>query len=258
MSRILLELSYVGTAYHGWQVQKNAASVQKTAQNALCELCASQITLTGCSRTDTGVHARSYFALAEGEIPRGLMSLRIVNALNVKLPSDIRAKSAYLVKEDFHPRYSVVSKEYEYIITDAAFLDPFLASRAWHSGKKLDAELMDKAAKSFVGTHDFSAFCAAGSKAAQNGDSVRTVYGASVTREADVVRFKVRADGFLYNMVRIMAGTLVEVSLGKIDPMDILKIIESRNRALAGRTLSPDGLYLDRVEYEKGALISIE
>jgi len=258
MSRILLELSYVGTAYHGWQVQKNASSVQKTVQNALCELCASEITLTGCSRTDTGVHARSYFALAEGDIPNGLMSARIVNALNVKLPPDVCAKGAYLVGADFHPRYSVISKEYEYIISDGAYPDPFLASRAWKSSKRLDENLMDLAAKSFIGTHDFTAFCAAGSKAAENGDCVRTVFDARVERVGDSVRFRVRADGFLYNMVRIRAGTLVEVSLGKIKKEDILKIIESKNRNLAGRTLSPDGLYLDFVEYGKGALKEIE
>lgn len=258
MSRILLELSYVGTAYHGWQVQKNAKSVQKTVQEALCELCGSNITLTGCSRTDTGVHARSYFALAEGDIPKGLLSKRMPNALNVNLPSDISAKNAYFVDDDFHPRYSVVSKEYEYVIIDAKYPDPFLSGRAWKSTKALDAELMNECSKNFIGTHDFSAFCASGSKAMENGDCIRTVFDAGVQRVGDIVSFRVRADGFLYNMVRIMAGTLVDASLGKIKSDGILKIIESKDRNLAGRTLPPDGLYLDRVEYKKGALINIE
>ena len=258
MSRILLELSYVGTAYHGWQVQKNAASVQKTVQNALCELCGAPITLTGCSRTDTGVHARTYFALAEGDIPSGLLSARMVNAVNVILPDDISAKRVYFVDDDFHPRYSVVSKEYEYIFSDGGFPDPFLASRAYRSTKKLDEDLMNEAAKQFIGTHDFTAFCASGSKAAENMDVVRTVFDASVQRVGDTVSFRVRADGFLYNMVRIMAGTLIEVSLGKIQKDEILKIIESKNRNSAGRTLPPDGLYLDIVEYREGALEKIE
>ena len=258
MSKILLKLSYVGTAYHGWQVQKNAKSVQKTVQNALCELCGSDITLTGCSRTDTGVHARCYFALAEGDIPKGLLSARMPNALNVNLPPDICAKGAYFVDDGFHPRYSVTAKEYEYVIIDQKYPDPFLFGRAWKSSKPLDVALMNKCAKDFIGKHDFTAFCAAGSKAMENGDCVRTVFDARVERVGENVSFRVCADGFLYNMVRIMAGTLVDISLGKIGEGDIPKIIESKNRNMAGRTLPPDGLYLDRVEYTKGALIDIE
>ena len=258
MPQVLIELAYLGSDYHGWQVQKNARSVQSTVQSALSELCSSQISLTGCSRTDAGVHARSYFALANGDIPASLLGARLANAMNVRLPSDISVKGVYGVCDGFHPRYSVESKEYEYVIYDGRCPDPFLSGRSWHSGRVLDHELMNKNAKDFIGEFDFTAFCATGSKTLENGDCVRKVYSASVKRDNDTVRFRVCANGFLYNMVRIMAGTLAEISLGRLEDGCIPKIIESRDRVLAGRTLPAQGLYLDRVTYKEGDIKRFE
>jgi tRNA pseudouridine38-40 synthase len=258
MPRLLLKLAYVGTSYHGWQVQKNAKSVQGTVQAALLDVCGGDVTLTGCSRTDAGVHAKCYFALAEGNIPDSLMGKKMSVALNARLPEDICVKNVYFVGEDFHPRYSVTAKTYEYVISDSAVRDPFLKDRAWLCQRSLDADLMNKNAADFVGKHDFSAFCATGSKVQPGGDCQRHVFFANVCRKDDKVIFRVCADGFLYNMVRIMAGTLVDISFGTLKDGSISEIIASQNRKLAGRTLPAQGLYLDFVDYAEGVITEDE
>lgn len=242
--RYLMKIKYNGAAYHGWQVQNNAQSVQTVVQDALEKVLNTRPNVTGCSRTDSGVHAKCFcFHFdANTNIPAN----NLVYAINHYLPNDIAAFECRAVTDDFHARYSVKSKEYVYKIYNGALRDPFYESGYTHIDIPLDEKKMDKAAKQFIGKYDFSAFCAAGSSVE---DTVRNIMDASVTRQGDEVIFTVRADGFLYNMVRIMAGTLLYVSYGKINENDIINIIESKDRKRAGITAPADGLYLNDVEY---------
>lgn len=244
--KILLTISYVGTAYCGWQVQKNGRSVQQTVQDAVEQVFGKRYPVTGCSRTDSGVHARGFRCTVDtdGQAP-SIPADRIPIAMNTKLPDDVAVKSAEYVDGDFHARYSVKSKRYEYVICNSAIRDPFLAGRVWNVPQPLDETVMDRAAKEFIGKHDFTSFRAAGSDVP---DSVRTVYGASVTRDGERIIFSVQADGFLYNMVRIMIGTLVDISRGGISE-SISDIINARDRKKAGQTAPPDGLTLAEVFY---------
>lgn len=245
--KILLTISYVGSAYCGWQVQKNGRSVQETVQDAVEQVFGKRYPVTGCSRTDSGVHARGFRCTVDVDenapkIPEG----RIPIAMNTKLPDDVAVRRAEYVSDDFHARYSVKSKRYEYVICNSTLRDPFLAGRAWTVPQRLDEVAMNAAAREFVGKHDFTSFRAAGSDVP---DSVRTVYDASVRREGEMIIFSVQADGFLYNMVRIMVGTLVDISRGGIEE-NISEIINARDRKRAGQTAPPDGLTLAEVFYE--------
>ena len=245
--KILLAVAYVGTAYCGWQVQKNGKSVQEAVQDGVAQIFGKRYPVTGCSRTDSGVHARGFKCTIDLDenAPR-IPTDKIPIALNTKLPDDISVLSAEYVSDDFHARYSVKSKRYEYVIHNSAVKDPFLSGRAWRVPQHLDEQIMNEAAKSFIGTHDFTSFRAAGSDVP---DSVRTVFDASVRRDGELIIFSVRADGFLYNMVRIMAGTLVDVARGTITtPLSV--IIAKQNRAKAGQTAPPDGLTLAEVFYD--------
>lgn len=242
--RYLLTVSYIGTAYHGWQVQKNARSVQQEMQDALENVLGFRPALSGCSRTDSGVHAKKYCCHFDCENP--LNTEKVLGGLNHFLPLDIGALALENVAEDFHARYSCTGKEYKYVIYNSYRRDPFLEGRSCKYPHFLDEKLMDKAAKSFLGKHDFSAFCSAGAK---EGDKIRTVYSARVERQGDKLIFTVAADGFLYNMVRIMVGTLIRVCEGKIDPDGIADIISRRDRSLAGPTAPAEGLYLNEIFY---------
>ena len=244
--KILVKISYDGTAYCGYQVQPNGVSIQQKLNEATLAVFGFACDIVGCSRTDSGVHARGFKCTVDVDesapkIPEG----RIPIALNTKLPDDVAVRDASYVGDDFHARYSVKSKRYEYVIHNSTLRDPFLAGRAWTVPQHLNEKLMDEAAQAFIGTHDFTSFRAAGSDVP---DSVRTVYGASVRREGDLVIFSVCADGFLYNMVRIMVGTLVDVSRGSITK-DMSHIINARDRKKAGQTAPPDGLTLAEVFY---------
>ena len=170
----------------------------------------------------------------------------VARAVNAKLPLDIAVKKCEEVPFDFHARFDTKSKEYIYKIWNSELRNPFLLDTVFQYKYKLDEAKLDKAAKDFIGTYDFSAFCASGSSVQ---DTVRTIKSASVTREGDMVVFKVEGDGFLYNMVRIMVGTLIYINEGKIKETDIKNIIESRDRKMAGKTVSPEGLYLNKVNY---------
>ena len=212
--KILLKLAYCGTKYCGWQVQKNGTSVQGLLCIAAEQIYGAPVKITGCSRTDSGVHAREYYVTLEtpSSAP-AIPESRIPAALNTHLPEDITVFEAKEVDKEFHARYSVKTKTYEYVFDNGVQRDPFFLDRAWHISKHLDEKAMNEAAQGFVGTHDFSAFMASGSSVK---DTVRTVTSAKVVREGDKVVFLVSANGFLYNMVRIMAGTLYEVSIGKV------------------------------------------
>ena len=244
MSRYLMKIKYDGSCYHGWQVQDNAETVQKQVQDALESIMSIRPNVTGCSRTDSGVHAKEYCFHFDSNL--NISAESYVKAINTKLPQDISAFDCQLVDDDFHSRYSVKSKRYEYYFYDADVRDPFYSKYSWLMKQKLDENLLDKAAKQFIGKFDFSGFCSSGSSVS---DTLRTVYDAGVKREGDTVVFYVEADGFLYNMVRIMAGTLYFVSQGKIECDDIKNIILSKSREKAGVTAPANGLFLSKVNY---------
>lgn len=244
MRNLLLTISFDGTAYHGWQVQENAVTVQQTLQDALEHICSKRDNIVGCSRTDAGVHANMYCCNVRTESP--IECRKLVGALNAVLPEDIAALDCIEVDYDFHARYDCKSKEYIYRIWNSPNKNPFLYNYSLHYKYPLDAEFLDRQAKAFIGTHKFDSFCAAGSSVE---DTERTVMNAAVERDGDTVIFRVEANGFLYNMVRIMVGTLIDISRGKIPADSIDKIIQAENRSAAGYTAPAHGLYLNKINY---------
>ncbi len=244
MRNLLVTMRYDGSSYHGWQVQKNAVTVQQVFQKALERLFCEKLDVKGCSRTDSGVHANMY--CVSFKTKKNIPCKNIVAGLNTYLPKDIAVTDCTEAHPDFHARYSVRSKRYVYRVYNAEIRDPFLKNYAFHYRYPLNAEYLNKESQAFVGTHDFSGFCSARSDVE---DTVRTVYSFSVERKGDEVLFSVEADGFLYNMVRIMAGTLLFVNEGKIGSGELAGIIASKDRKKAGKTAPAHGLYLDKVNY---------
>ena len=242
---LLLKLAYDGTRYHGWQIQENAVTVQQVFQEALCKVTGRQEDLKACSRTDTGVHAREFCVSLKTESP--IPEERLVAALNHYLPQDMAVRSCQRVGEDFHARYSCKGKEYCYEIWNHPVREPFLAGRALHYWYPIDEALLDQAARHYLGSHDFSSFCTLDKR--ERGDLTRRVFTSRVERRGDLVVFTVGANGFLYNMVRIMVGTLLRVQQGKFSPEDIPGILEAKDRKAAGPTAPACGLYLNRVFY---------
>ncbi len=253
MKKVLLTIAYNGRAYHGYQLQDELPTVALMLNKAVNSAFGCECNVTGCSRTDAGVHALGFCATAspknEGEeitVPIDKVPI----AINIKLPWDIAVLSAKEVSESFHPRYDAKAKQYVYKIHDAQIKNPFYEGLALEYGREIsDAgiEKMNQAARHFLGTHRFDAFMSQGS---QIEDTERTVYEAKVERNGDLVEFTVSANGFLYNMVRIMVGTLLRVEQGKITPEEIPAIINSQNREKAGFTAKPDGLYLKTICYD--------
>lgn len=244
MRNLLLTISFDGTAYHGWQVQENAVTVQQTLQDAMEHICSKRDNVVGCSRTDAGVHANMYCCNIRTE--SAIDCNKLVGALNAVLPRDIAALACKEVDCDFHARYDCKSKEYIYKIWNSPNKNPFLYNYSLHYKYPLDEEFLSQQAKAFIGRHHFDSFCAAGSSVE---DTERTVMNACVEREGDMVIFKVEADGFLYNMVRIMTGTLIDISRKKIPADSIEQIILSKNRSAAGYTAPARGLYLNKIHY---------
>ena len=224
---VLLSMCYDGTNYHGWQIQKNALTVQEVFQNALLKILNEDVDIKGCSRTDSGVHANMYCISVK--INSNIPCERLKMAMNRFLPKDIAIKNVAEVPMDFHARYSCRGKEYIYKIWNKQVRNPFLHGRAFHYWYKIDVGKLNLAAKNFIGTHDFTSFCTLDSRNPEN--MIRTVKDFVVSRNDGLVTIKVTADGFLYNMVRIMVGTLLSVSMGKISPSEIKGIIEAKNRS---------------------------
>ncbi len=247
----LITLSYLGTALSGFQVQPNGRTVQGELTSAASKIFASPVLVTGCSRTDSGVHANEYFATIEEPGRSRIPDVAIPRAINTYLPYDISVSKSIPVSDDFSIRRAVAGKEYVYKIHNGAVRDPFLRDRALHCFRTLDTEMMQRAARHFIGRHDFSAFMASGSDIL---DTVRTITDCRVEREGDMVNVYVSADGFLYNMVRIIVGTLMEVSEGRIPISELDGIINGGTREMSGRTAPPEGLYLNRVFLKEGAL----
>lgn len=248
MRNILLTLSYIGTAYHGSQVQKNALSVTEVVQNAMETVLHRREDVKGCSRTDSGVHANRYCMSFYTENPIELYALK--RSLNALLPDDIGVLDVQEVPEDFHARYSCVGKRYVYKIHTGDGKDPFLKGRALDYWPPLDLAKLQKICDLFVGTHDFRGFC---SKKTDIEDTTRTIYRCEVARQGDLVLFTVEGDGFLYNMVRILVGTLLRVSEGKLTEEQVKRALSEKDRSLAGITAPAHGLYLDEVFYTRPA-----
>ncbi len=244
MRNIKLWLSYNGTAYHGWQVQDNADTVQGQVEKSIEQIFCTKISVNGCSRTDAGVHANEFCCNFKTENP--MECEKIVKALNAKLPLDIVILNCEEADIAFHSRFDAKGKEYIYKIWNSEKRNPFLLDTVYQYKYKLDENLLNEASKDFIGTHDFKAFCASGSSVK---DTVRTIKNASVERDGNMVIFKVEGDGFLYNMVRIMVGTLIYINEGKVDKDAIPQIIKNGNREYAGKTVSPEGLYLNKFFY---------
>lgn len=245
LRNLLLTIAYDGSDFHGWQIQKNAFTVQQAFQESLKRIITDEIELKGCSRTDSGVHANTY--CISMKTAHTIPCQRLKAALNRFLPMSIAVLDCAEVPLDFHARYSCKSKEYVYKIWNRPERDPFLVGYAYHYRYELDEKMLNTEAKAYIGKHDFTSFCTLDSRRA--GDLSRTVKNFSVTREGDMVMMKVEADGFLYNMVRIMVGTLLRIAQGKFEKGSIPGIIKGNDRKLAGPTAPACGLYLNRVEY---------
>ncbi len=247
MRNIALFLTYEGSAYHGWQIQKNLPTIQLALEKAVAMVTGKATHVTGCGRTDAGVHARCYVAnfKTDATIPVE----RLPYALNTHLPVDIVVTKAFEVHENFNAIGSCARKEYTYTIYNSRIKDPFMVNRAWFYPKHLDEKIMQAAASQFVGTHDFAAVRSVGTDVKS---TVRTVYYYNVERRGNIIELKVCANGFLYNMARAMAGTVVYAAEGKIAPEEIGAILESGNRTAAGPTVPAGGLYMTHLWYDDG------
>ncbi len=244
MRNLLVTIRFNGKNFHGWQVQKNADTVQSEFQRALGLVLPDVNEIKGCSRTDSGVHANMYCISFKTE--SNIEADSLTRALNTKLCNDIVVLKCQEVDYDFHARYNVKYKEYIYVVYNGKIRNPFLNDYSYFYKYPLDAGLLNDAAQFFVGKFDYSAFCSSHSKKT---DTIKDVKSFHVKRKGNLVIFSVTADGFLYNMVRIMVGTLIYVNEGKIKPEDISSIIKGKNRAKAGKTAPPQGLYLNKIIY---------
>ena len=242
------KIKYLGTAFHGFQVQPNKRTVQGELCAALKLATGVPCKVTGCSRTDAGVHANEFCITVDADgatVPADKLPI----AASRFLPDDLSLFWAKECDESFHPRYDVKSKEYLYLVKNQKIYDPFYVGRAWFPQRTVSAEgikRMQNAARYFIGKHDFSAFMSEGSDVT---DCVRTVFDLSIEDNDGLIEIRISADGFLYNMVRIIVGTLLEIAYGRFSPDDVPKIIESRDRSRAGMTAPPFGLYLNKVTY---------
>ena len=246
MRNIALILMYNGTAYHGWQVQKTETTVAQTLERGLSMVCGQPIKCTGCGRTDAGVHAEHYVAnfRTDSRIPVD----RLPFAVNTHIPEDIVVKAAYEVAEDFNAIGSCIKKEYTYRVYNSRIRNAFYVHRAYFYPKILDEQVMAEAAARFVGTHDFKAVRDVGTPTKT---TVRTVHYFDVARKGDMIEMKVCANGFLYNMVRAMVGTILYAAEGKLTPEGISDILVRGNRTEAGPTVPPDGLYMTKLWYRE-------
>ena len=247
MRNLKVFIAYNGAEYHGFQRQDNAVTVQEVVERALGKLLKTEPPpVYGCSRTDAGVHARRF--CFNVHIDSAIPCEGFVKGMNTLLPRDIAVLFCEEASEDFHARYCAKGKEYVYMVSTKPQRDVFLQKLAYHYPYKPDVDAMNRAARLLVGEHDFAAFCRAECRGRVK-STVRTIYDIEVTERGDVCELRVSGNGFLYNMVRIVAGTLLYISEGRRTEQDILKALESGDRALCGVTLPPEGLYLNEVFY---------
>ncbi|HSH36371.1 tRNA pseudouridine(38-40) synthase TruA [Schnuerera sp.] len=244
MTNVKLTIQYDGTNYCGWQKQKKENSIQEEIEKAIQLVSKEKVKLIGSGRTDSGVHAKGQVAnfFTHSNIPVD----RFKFALNTKLPKDISIIESIQVADKFHARYDAIGKRYQYIIYNKDIRNPIYRNFAYHVPHTLDYKEIEKATKYFMGTHDFSTFMASNSNVKT---TTRTINKFNLERTRDLTIFTIEGNGFLYNMIRIIIGTMVEIGVGKIKGNDIPDIIRSKNRKLAGHTAPPEGLYLDKVFY---------
>lgn len=244
LRRLALLMDWDGTDYSGWQVQANAKTIQGTLNQALSRVFGEPVQATGCSRTDAGVHACHHVSHVQTKCR--IPVERIPVALNTLLPSDLAVRRAAEVDASFHARYGPISKQYSYWFYRGQLRNALVSRYTYQESRPLDLEAMRQVCCLLQGKHDFKAFQAAG---AQTKTTVRTLFELRLEQQGELLRFVVRGDGFLYNMVRILAGTLLYVGLGKLEERAILAALESGQRSLVGKTLPARGLFLDRVFY---------
>lgn len=253
MKRVLMQVSYDGTAYHGWQIQEKGPTIEGELNRALTDLCGQPIEVIGASRTDAGVHSMASMCVFDTEMrmPGDKFSF----ALNTRLPEDIRVVSSKEVALDFHPRHQLTEKTYEYHIYNEEFLPPVKRLYVYHEKRSLDLEKMQEGAKYLIGEHDFKSFCSVNSTAET---TVRNITDVNVRKEGPEVIISVTGNGFLYNQVRIIAGTLMWVGLGVREPEDVKSMLEAKNREASGPTAPAQGLLLKEFKFLENLLDSTE
>lgn len=243
MRNIKLTIQYNGKNYCGWQKQNDSLGIQGTIEQAIKEITNEDVKITGSGRTDAGVHALGQVANFNTET--NIPVENIPNALNSKLPKDISIISAEEMPLDFHSRYCAKGKTYRYMIYNNTYRTPIYNNISYFVKYDLDLEKMQKEAKSLIGTYDFKGFMSSGSSVK---DTVRTIYDIQIIKQEDLIVIEVQGNGFLYNMVRIIVGTLVDIGRGRIN-LDMSSIIESKSRSMAGHTAPAQGLFLKKVDY---------
>ena len=244
MKRVKLTVAYDGTNYHGWQIQPNGNTIEEELNRHLSELLKEEIKVTGASRTDAGVHALGNVAVFDTRAK--MPAEKISYALNTRLPADIRIQDSSEVAADFHPRFCDTVKTYEYRILNRRFPDPTKRLYSFFYYYPLDVQRMKEGAAYLVGEHDFRAFC---TMKPELENTVRTIYSLDVEKTGDMIVLRVTGSGFLYNMARIITGTLIRVGGGFYEPEYVRTILESRDRELAGETARPEGLTLVEIKY---------
>lgn len=244
MKRVMLRVAYDGTNYHGWQLQPNVTTIEGVLNEALSGLFKEEIKVIGASRTDTGVHALGNIAVFD--TAARMPAEKVSYALNQRLPEDIRIQSSVEVPQEFHPRHQNSKKTYEYKILNCEFPMPVHRLYSYFTYVKLDVQKMRQAAAYLVGEHDFKSFCSAATAVET---TVRTIYDISVEKSDDMIRIRVTGSGFLYNMVRIIAGTLIEAGRGNLKPEEMKDILKALDRTKAGPTAPACGLTLVSYEY---------
>ena len=244
MKRVKLTVAYDGTNYCGWQVHPNGITIESELNKHLSELLKEEIHVIGASRTDAGVHAKGNVAVFDTSAR--MPAEKISYALNTRLPEDIRIQESCEVAADFHPRFRKTVKTYEYKICNRRFPDPCTRLYSLFYYWDLDTEKMRQAAQYLVGTHDFTSFC---TNKPEVTDRVRTIYSLDVLQDGEMITIRVCGNGFLYNMVRIITGTLLRVGSGMIKPEEIPAILDAKDRSRAGETARPHGLTLVKIEY---------
>jgi tRNA pseudouridine38-40 synthase len=243
-----LTIAYDGTGYEGWQVQKTGTGVQEKVETALAKLFPSHPRVHSSSRTDTGVHALGM--VAHFEVPPSeckMAARKLALALNAWLPEDIRVLAAARARQDFHARFQATGKQYRYCVWNHAAMNPLLRRTAWHVPRPLDLRAMRAAAPSFVGRHDFQSFAANPGYA--KASTVRTLTRCALTRRGPLLTFIIEGDGFLYKMCRGIVGTLVQVGLSKFPAEEVRRMLEKKDRRVAGMTAPAQGLVLWKVSY---------
>lgn len=243
--RVKMIVAYDGTNYCGWQIQPNGITIEQVLNEHLSRLLKEDIKVTGASRTDAGVHSLGNVCMFDTNTH--MPAEKISYALNQKLPEDIVVVDSCEVSDDFHPRFSKSRKTYEYRILNARFRNPTRRLDTYFYHYPLDTEKMSEAAKYLIGEHDFASFCSANSQAQT---TVRTIYDCTVSKTGDIITIRVTGNGFLYNMVRIIAGTLVKIGASDMPADEMKRIIAATDRAVAGPTAPAHGLTMIGLEYE--------